>query len=40
MNDGICRSTAYVQLVGYIIDSNPFVLLNQSINLFNNACHL
>jgi len=33
-------STADVQLVGYISDSNPSVLLNQSINSFNIVCHL
>jgi hypothetical protein len=37
MDDGICRSTADVHLVGYISDSNPSVLLNQSMNPFNIA---
>jgi hypothetical protein len=34
VDDGICRSTADVQLIGSINDSNPSVLLNQSINSF------
>jgi len=45
MDDGIHRSTADIQLVGYISDRNPSVLLNhlwsgwmaQSI-FINNAC--
>jgi len=39
MDDGICRSTAAVQLVSYICDSNLSVLLNHS-NLFNTVCCL
>jgi hypothetical protein len=38
-DDGICRSTADVQLVGCISDSNQSVLLNQSINSFNTVRH-
>jgi len=34
VDDGICRSTADVQLFICISDSNPSVLLNQSINSF------
>jgi hypothetical protein len=39
-NDGICRSTADVQLVSYVGDCNLSLLLNQSINSFNTVCHL
>jgi len=35
VDDKICRSTADVQLVGYISDSNPSVLLKQRMNSFN-----
>jgi hypothetical protein len=38
MDDGICRSTAVVQLVGCISDNNPSVLLNQSIYSLNTVC--
>jgi hypothetical protein len=34
VDDGLCRSTADVQLFNYISNSNPSILLNQSINLF------
>jgi hypothetical protein len=37
---GICRSTADVQLVGFISDSNQSVLLNQSISSSNIVCRL
>jgi hypothetical protein len=35
VDDGICRSTADVILVGYISDSNLSILSNQSINSFS-----
>jgi hypothetical protein len=35
VDDRICRSTADVQLVGYINSSNPSVLLKRCINSFN-----
>jgi len=37
MDDRVCRSTADVQLVSCISDSNLFVFLNQSINSFNTV---
>jgi len=37
IDDGIYRSTVGVQLVGYISDSDPSVLLVQSINSFNTV---
>jgi len=40
VDDGICVSTADVQLIDCISDSNLSVVLNQSINLFNILCHL
>jgi hypothetical protein len=40
MDDGICRSTADVQLVCYISASDLSVLSNQSINSFNTVHHL
>jgi len=39
LDDGIRRFTADVQLVGYITDSNPSLLLNQNINSFNIVHH-
>jgi len=39
-DDRICRSTADVQLVSCISDSNPSVLLNWSMNSFNILHHL
>jgi len=39
VDDGICRSTADDQLISYISDSNPTVLLKQSLNEFNIVCH-
>jgi hypothetical protein len=40
VEDGICRSTADVQLVSYINNSNPYVSLNQSIASLKTVCHL
>jgi len=38
-DDGKCRTTAHVQLVSYVSDSYPSVLLNQCINLFSTVHH-
>jgi hypothetical protein len=39
VDDGTCKSTFDIRLVGYIIDNNLCVLLNQCINSFNTVCH-
>jgi len=36
-DDGMCKSTADVQLVSYVSDSNLSVLLKQTITLFNTV---